>query len=139
MRAGFVANEDKMIAAGKEAMVKQDPTLNAAFVEEWGKRMKQTLDPNEFVAMAAHVWESHFTEAELQVLAQGAKDRAAGKQLTLSPELKEKLTANIVAIQSEMTGGFSQIGSRVGGQIGMDLQKEHPEWFKASPPAGAKP
>jgi hypothetical protein len=36
----------------------------------------------------------------------------------------------MVTIQSEIIGGTTQLGAKLGGDIGKEIEKEHPEYFK---------
>jgi hypothetical protein len=138
MRQLMVGQLDKLVQDGKDAMVKNDPSLNPAFVDEWGKRMKARFNADDYIAVVVHVYETHFTNSELQQLIQAQRDLKASKPPNVSPELKQKLTTEGVAIQSEIIGGCTQVGAKLGGEVAQEILKEHPEWSSAPKPAPAK-
>ncbi|WP_109486801.1 hypothetical protein [Occallatibacter savannae] len=128
MMVGVDADLDRGIAVMKA----QAPSLSPEFIEEWRKRMKARLKPEDFIAVVVQVYERHFTADELDQLDKVAISKKEGKPTVLPDALKEKLQKNAIAIQSEIIGGTSQIGARLGMEIGEEIGKEHPEWV-ASP------
>jgi len=90
--------------------------------------MKARFNPDDYVTVAVHVYESHFTSNELQELIKVQNDVKASKPPSVSPELKQKLTDEGVTIQSEILGGCTQVGAKLGGEIAQQILEEHPEW-----------
>ncbi len=95
--------------------------------------MKTRLNPDDFIAVFAHVYEKYFTAEEIDQLTDAASQSKAGKTPVLSDALKEKFQKNMVAIQSEVVGGTTQLGARIGGEVGQEIEKEHPEWTTPAP------
>jgi len=124
LAAGIDADLDRGVAAMKAQM----PTLPAQFTDEWRKRMKERMKPDDFVAIIAQVYEKHFTADELDQLSNVITSKKEGKEAVLPDALKEKFQKNAVAIQSEIIGGTTQLGARLGGEVGEEIGKEHPEW-----------
>jgi hypothetical protein len=139
MRQQLLDHKAESVKAGQDAIRQNSPAINPAFVDEWGKRMLAQYNVDAFLAVAVHVYEAHFTNDELRQLIQAQLDAKASKPVTLSPQLKQKLTENMSAIQSEIIGGCSQVGAKAGADIGQQLQKEHPEWFPEPASASPKP
>ena len=124
MVAGIDPNLDKGVAALKA----QTPPLRPEFIEEWRKRMKERMKLDDFVAIVVQVYLRYFTADELDQLSDLVISRKEGKSAELSDALKEKFQKDAVAIQSEIIGGTTQLGARLGGEVGEEIQKEHPEW-----------
>lgn len=126
------------IRSGLEEMRRQFPNLDPRFTAEWEKRMRAQFNVNDYVAVFINVYASHFTADELDEMNQAMRARKNSKPVTISPQLAEKIRANAVEIQSELIGGFSQLGARKGGEIGIEIAREHPDWVKGMIPAGKK-
>jgi hypothetical protein len=124
MVAGIDPNLDKGVAALKA----QTPPLRPEFIEEWRKRMKERMKLDDFVAIVVQVYLRYFTADELDQLSDLVISRKEGKSAELSDAPKEKFQKDAVAIQSEIIGGTTQLGARLGGEVGEEIQKEHPEW-----------
>lgn len=123
---------------GAEEMRRHYPNIDARFVAEWEKRMRAQFNPSDYVAVFVNVYADHFTGDELEQMIQALRARQNSKSVVVSPQLAEKIRANAVAVQSELIGGFSEVGARKGGEIGIEIGKEHPEWVKGMEPAGKK-
>ncbi len=137
VRKKLLEQKSAIAQAGGDEIRRTSPNVDPAFVEEWTKRMAARINMDDFIAVYVHAYEVHFTDAELQELIQAQIDSNQSKQPTLSPQLRQKLTTDGITIQSEIMGGCSQIGAKLGGEIGLELEKEHPEWFKHAQPATA--
>lgn len=135
LRATLEANRGKMLQQEKEAMQVQAAKYNPAFVDEWVRRMGQRVNFDDFVAVDVQAYESNFTHEELLQLIRAQQNHNAGKPVALSQAMKEKLLASLPTVQSEIMGGYVQVGSKLGGEIGEEIAKEHPDWVK-QPAAG---
>jgi hypothetical protein len=122
------SNLDKMLTDGIETMKKKFPQINPAFYDEWTKRMRERINFDDYSAIAVHVYEKHFTAAELDEMTQ--QQIAANELRTpvYSEPLKEKLQQVMSEVLSEMMGGFTQIGAKLGADVGGEIGKEHPDW-----------
>ena len=69
-------------------------------------------------------------DAEVEQLIAAQNQIRNSQRPTLPDELKQKLAAQMVTIQSEIIGGTTQLGAKLGGDIGKEIEKEHPEYFK---------
>ena len=135
----MAAGVDATLEKGVQAMKTQFPDIRPEFTEEWRKRMKERMKPEDFVAVVVQVYEKHFTADELDQLASVVISRKDGKAAELPDALKEKFQKNAVAIQSEIVGGTTQLGARLGGEVGEEIGREHPEWAPASAAKPAQP
>lgn len=126
---------DKLLEEGKQSMLRTSPGLAPQFADEWVKRMKLRVSLDEFVAATAHVYEKYFTSDELDELAQTQLAMKIGQVYTLPPPLAEKLKTDSPFIQRDINVATSVIGARLGKEVGQEIEKEHPEWVKAPPPA----
>ncbi len=122
-----------LLGRGREEIVKLAPQCNSAFVDEWVKRVAERLKPDDFMNVAADVFERHFSDAEVREMI--ALGKAARDKQPVSPSeaLKAKLGRVMVDVQSEIMGGCTQLGSKVGGQVGQEIGQEHPEYCKEKP------
>lgn len=131
MQAGLDANLDD----GVKAMQQQNPNIRQEFLDEWHKRMKERLKLDDIVAIVVHAYETRFTAAELDQLCDVVKARNEGKPLQISDELKAKVQSTAVDIQAEIMGATTRMGAKLGGEIGTEIAKEHPDWAPPPPPA----
>lgn len=122
---------DKMVEDGREDIVKSHPEYDPAFSREWARLMRLRFHPDDYLNVAVRVYEAHYTAEELGELVQALQAAAAGKAPEISPALKQKFSANSITVQSEIIGGCTQVSSKLGGEIGAQLQRQHPEWLKA--------
>jgi hypothetical protein len=134
-RERFVTAIPGLIEQGKTAMQTQCTDCNPAFVAEWGKRMTARLKVDDFVNVAARAYERRFTNDELAELLAVVSSRKTEKPVPLSPALQKKVSDLLPAIMGEITGGSTEIGAKLGGEIGAEILKEHPEYT----PAKSKP
>jgi hypothetical protein len=132
-RDRLVAAIPDLIGQGTAAMQKQCPDCKREFFEEWGKRMTARLKIDEFVSVAVRAYEKRFTLDELTEFLSVANSRKTDHPLTLSPALQKKVMDLMPAIMGEMTGGCTEIGARLGGEIGAEIEREHPEYLPPKP------
>lgn len=132
----MAAGVDTMLDHGIQEMKAQFPDIRPEFTEEWRKRMKARMNPEDFIAIVVQVYEKHFTADELDQLCSVIDSRKEGKPAELPDALKEKFQKNASAIQSEVIGGATQLGARLGAEVGEEIGREHPEW---APPSAGKP
>jgi hypothetical protein len=118
-------------------MRRRYPGIDPRFIAEWEKRMRAQLNVDDYIAVFIEVYDEHFTAAELEEMIEAVRARQSSKPVTISPQLAEKVRANAIDIQSEIMGGFTEVGARLGGEIGRDIGKEHPDWVKNVNPAAA--
>jgi hypothetical protein len=128
VRQRMLDGRDKMAQAGKDAMLKNTPTADPAFIEEWGKRMRARINVDDYVDVVVQTYEKHFDDADLIELIQAQRDTNESKTPSISPHLKEKLNSVLVTVQSEILGGCAQLGAKLGGDIALEIEKERPDW-----------
>lgn len=116
--------------AGKQMAVRNvnGATCNDEFVVEWKKRMSQQLTPDRFIEVVVPIYEWHFTLAELEELTAIRVAAGQGKKQDPSQPLAQKMQQEAVDLQSEVIGATSQLGAKVGGEVGKAIEKEHPGW-----------
>jgi hypothetical protein len=115
---------------GLDEMRRRYPNLDSRFVAEWEKRMRAQFKADEYVAVFTRVYAQHFTAGELEEMIDALRARQNSQPVTFSPQLAEKIRGNAVQIQSELIGGFTEVGARQGGEIGKQIGKEHPDWVR---------
>ena len=130
LRGALEANRGKMLQQEKEAMQRQAAKYKPAFVDEWVRRMGQRINFDDFIAVNVQAYESNFTHEELLEMIRAQQNHNAGKPVALSQAMKEKLSASLPTVQSEIMGGYVQVGAKLGGEIGGEIAKEHPDWVK---------
>lgn len=126
-----------MMQAAVGAMRRNYPSVDPRFAAEWEKRMRAQLNPDYFVDIFVRVYAEHFTADELEQMNEAVRARQSGKPVAISPQLAEKIRTSAVDIQSEMIGAFSESGARMGGDIGREIGKEHPDWVRKFNPAAS--
>lgn len=129
-RETLLNNKEKGVEQGKQAMRLNYPTYDPQFVDEWGKRFLARYNVEDYLTVIANVYAKHLTLADLNELNAAAKKPGSIASSALSPALKEKLATSMVSLQSEIIGAAAQVGSKLGGTIGMEIAKEHPDWVK---------
>jgi hypothetical protein len=135
-RQAMEKNLDKMLADGKEALLRSDPSIDPRFADEWVKRMKERTNFDDYVKAIAKVYASYLTDEEILELTDAMIARRESKDHPISDHLKQKLSDNAVKIQSDVMAETSRIGGRLGGEVGQEIGKEHPDWVKTSKPSG---
>jgi hypothetical protein len=138
-RERILASMPAMIEQGTAAMRKQCPDCDPAFFAEWGKRMAARITPEDFLNVAVRAYESHFTGEELTEFLAVATAQKAGKPTMISVGLQAKMQQVMPAMMGEINGGSTEVGARMGMQIGAEIQKEHPEYFPTKPQPQPQP
>jgi hypothetical protein len=119
---------------GLDEMRRHYPNLDPRFVAEWEKRMRAQFNADDYVDVFTRVYAEHFTAGELEEMIDALRARQNSQPVTLSPQLAEKIRDSAVQIQSELIGGFTEVGARHGGEIGKEIGKEHPDWVRNMEP-----
>ena len=127
-------NLDKSLQEGKENVQRQHPGWDPAFSEEWLKRMRARTNIDDYVDVVIRVYEKHINTEEIEALIVAQRDLNESKAPSLAPALKGKLSAMAVTLQSEIMGGCTEVGAKLGGEIGKEISAEHPEWVKEPKP-----
>jgi hypothetical protein len=130
-RQRMAASLDQMTERGKEELRRSFPNDTPAFVDEWGKRMRARTSIDDYVAVFILVYEKHFTNAEILEFIQAQQDMKDKKPATISDQLRDKADSIASTVQSEILAGCSQVSAKLGGQISLELAKEHPDWIKS--------
>jgi len=121
-----------MAEEGKREMMKQCPQCSPEFGEEWTKRMRERLKPDDFLEVFVKAYEKNFSDEEILELISLQESKDATPPAP-SPHLQEKVKTVMPGLMGEIMGGCAQIGAKVGGEVGEEIEKEHPEWVKAKP------
>jgi hypothetical protein len=104
-------------------------------VDEWARRVSEKMNADEYVAIAARVYASHFSDDELAKLVEGEKNINAGKRSGLAQPLMEKWARVLPTMAGEIEGEFAQEGAKFSTEVAEQLAKEHPEWVRRPAPA----
>lgn len=138
LRQKMQANLDKLVEQGKATMTSRFPGLDPRFVDEWGKRMRARVRIDDYIDIYVKAYEKYFTIDDMQELINAQIAVNDSKTAVLSQQLQEKLKTISPSMQSDILGLSTQIGSKLGAEIGVEIQNEHPEWFKAPKAGDAK-
>jgi hypothetical protein len=128
---------DKLLEEGKQAMLQRNPGLDPKFGDEWVKRMRERIKPDDFVEITAKVYATYYTSDELEQMTQAQLALKNSKIYSLAPELSQKIKANVPKIQHDINTDISRLGSSMSIEVGQEIEKEHPEWAKPLPPGPA--
>ena len=129
------SNMHQMVDQGVSRMMKDTSQCNAAFAAEWGKRMLAKINADDFVNVEIAAYERHFSDADIrELISRLKKQRENPASAVPSPGLKQKLEGVLPSVQSEILGGTTQVGAKLGGEIGQQIQKEHPEYCRGAAP-----
>lgn len=120
----------KAMPEARAKLMQSAPQITDQFADEWVKRMMTDASIDEYIVVIVGTYERHFNNEEIEELIQIQADVNDKKTPTISDTLKAKLAKDSVAIQSEIIGGCTQVGARLGGEIAQQIEKEHPEWLK---------
>lgn len=126
-------NLKQMVDKGKVQMMEQASLCNSAFADEWARRMLARANVDEFVNVVVTVFETHFNDVEVRQLIAARKADGTAEPSSISPELKQKLERIMPTVLSEIIGGCTQVGAKLGGEIGQEIAREHPDYCR---PAG---
>ena len=137
LKERMTASVDGILDQGIASMKAQFPNIRPEFQEEWRRRMKARMNPEDFVLIVAQVYEKYFTAEELDQLSAAVAESKEGNTPVLPDALKEKYQKNAIAMQSEILGGTTQLGAKLGGEVGQEIGKEHPDWAPDSAPKSA--
>jgi len=85
---------------------------------------------DDYVDVYVRVYEKYFNDDEIRQLIVSQNEARNSQPQTISDALKQKITAQFPSLQSEIMGGTTQVGAKLGGEIGAEIQQEHPEYFK---------
>ena len=126
-----------LLEEGKQAMMQRNPGLNPKFGDEWVRRMKERVKPDDFVEITAKVYATYYTSDELEQMTQAQLALKNSRIYSVSPELNQKIKANASHIQTDINTNISRLGSSMSIEVGQEIEKEHPEWAKPLPPGPA--
>jgi hypothetical protein len=130
IRAAMQNNLKQIVDRGKARMLQLCTGCDPAYSDEWAKRMLTRLNIDDFIDVYVRVYEKYFSDDEIEELIAAQNQIRKSQRPNLSDELKQKLAAQMVTIQSEIIGGTTQLGAKLGGEIGKEIEIEHPEYFK---------
>ena len=136
-RERLVQNLPKIIADAKTKMMQSAPGLSPAFGDEWERRIATRIKVDDFVEMAARVYEKHLSNDEVLSLIDLMQAKKAGKPVSVSRELQQKFNAEAPAMLGEITGASTELAAKLSMQVGSEISKEHPEYLAARQSATA--
>ncbi|HYP04938.1 MAG TPA: hypothetical protein VER03_01780 [Bryobacteraceae bacterium] len=136
-RKRFEASLPDVVRQGKEQMLKVAPDFDPAFAEEWAKRMTARIKADDFLAVAAGVYAKYLTNDEILELIRVQQAGQKSPAATVSPELQKKIAEISPKLMGEIVGGCTELGAKLGSQVGDEIAVEHPEWTQ-KPVAPAK-
>jgi hypothetical protein len=124
------ANLKVMLEQGKAKMIEVVPESAGSFADEWVRRMTARIKVDDFLEVVAPVYEKYFNDEEILRIIAFIEARKKSPDAVLDSALLEKIKSNAISIQSEIMGATTQFGAKIGGEVGMEIEKEHPEYTK---------
>jgi Txe/YoeB family toxin of Txe-Axe toxin-antitoxin module len=121
-----------MIPAGKAKMKESCEKCAPEFSEEWARRMEARFNLDDVLEIYVRAYVKYLNKEDVQrmfTLLEAVKKDP--QNVVVPPELKTKLASVLPSLQSEILGGTTQYGAKLGAEIGMEIEKEHPEYTKA--------
>lgn len=113
-----------------KAQILSSSTCNAAFADEWVSRMRSRVTAQDFANVVAGVYEQQFTAEELESLTEMVEAKARGENKSLAPELQKKFANTMPTVEGAIMGGCVQLSTKIGAEIGQQIEKEHPDYCK---------
>jgi hypothetical protein len=132
LRRELLNNREAFVQQSKQEILRRFPSYDPAFADEAARRMEQRMSVDQFVDVVVAVYEKNFTNRDVLEMIQVQKDVRASRTPAVSPRLQAKLSTAGVSVHSEILGGFTELGYKLGAQIGQEIAKEHPEWMNGS-------
>lgn len=126
----FDADRNRSMTEAKQRLLRDYPILTPAFVNEWGRRVMEGMNTDDYATIAANVYASHFSDDELAQLVRGQKNLNAGKPIGLPLTLRQKLERELPTMAGEIAGGYAQTGAKLGAEVAEQVAKEHPDWLR---------
>jgi hypothetical protein len=133
-RERFVKSLPKTIADAKAKMMQAAPGMSPEFANEWERRITARIKVDDFVEVAARVYEKHLTNDEVVSLIALLQAKKAGKPVSAPRQLEQKFNAETPAMLGEITGASTELAARLSMQIGSEIGREHPEYLAAQQP-----
>jgi hypothetical protein len=122
---------DKILKDGAAQYAKMCTDCDPAVGDEWARRMKSKLKVDDFMAIVVHAYEKYLNDDDITQLIALMTDQKGSPAKQPLPELQKKLTSVSPSLQSEILGGGTQLGSKLGAETELEIRKDHPEYFKA--------
>ena len=116
---------DKLLEEGKQAMLQRNPGLDPKFGDEWVKRMRERIKPDDFVEITAKVYATYYTSDELEQMTQAQLALKNSKIYSLSPELSQKIKPNGPKIQHDINTDISRLGSSMSIEVGQEIRRKN--------------
>jgi hypothetical protein len=132
LRRELLSNRETLVQQSKQEILRRFPSYDPAFADEAARRMEQRMSVDGFVDVVVAVYEKNFTNQDVVEMIRIKKDVMASKTPVISPRLQAKLSTAAVTVHDEIIRGFAERGYKLGGQIGQEIAKEHPEWLNGS-------
>ena len=132
LRQRLLDSQDKTLDNAKAALTQAHPEYNPAFAEEFAKRMRAKTNVDDYVNVFVRVYEKYLDTDDVAELIQVQQDVNASKTPNIPVQLKEKLSNVAIKMQSEILGGCTEVGAALGGEVGQEIEKEHPDWVARS-------
>lgn len=120
----------KLLSDAKAKMAHAYPSVDPAFGNEWEKRMASRIKVDDFMGVTARTYQKHFTNDEILDLITIMNARKEGKPVKAPAQLQQKMDAEAPGILGEIMGGATELAVKLGGQVGGDIAREHPEYIR---------
>ncbi|HEY1241140.1 MAG TPA: hypothetical protein VGF16_11315 [Bryobacteraceae bacterium] len=123
----------KVLKEAKTKMQSRFPNIDGAFADEWERRMAARIKVDDILNIAGTVYEKHFSNEEIMQLTDAMNSSKAGKPVKVSASLQQKMTNEMPAMMGEIAGATTEFTSRLGGEVGREIEREHPEYVRKDP------
>lgn len=134
MKDRLAGNMNGIIESGRTRMLATSPNCNAAFGDEWVKRMQAQLSPDSFVQIAVSELETHIGDADLKQLIQFQEAAKANPQNppVLPADFKQRISGPMSQVQAQILSDFLKMASKRAEEVGTQIKKDHPEYCPAA-------
>ncbi len=107
-------------------MLKGNPNLPAAFVDEYVKRLKDKLLNGQVEEVTVQEYAKFYTRQEIQQMIAYQESPVGRKARQVTPQML-----------AEVGSKMQELGGRLGREVAVEIMQEHPEYMYKSEPGGA--
>jgi hypothetical protein len=117
-------------ATGKASVAEACAFCTAQFHNEFAKRFALKLRVADLMALYAEVYEKHYTPNEIVQLVVMNETRKKDASYAITQVLGAKIEKVKSALQSGLQEKTAEYTGKVGSEVFIEIEKEHPDWVK---------